>query len=331
MLGPNGSGKTNILEAIALATTVKSFKMGAKNSEFIRHGERLAGIRAQFSSAVDFNVQITIGEKSKQVKVADKIVTRASSLLQRAALVTFTPDDLNIVLGSSTNRRRALDQLALSLSPCYADSYRNYEKTLWSRNRLLKEPRQSAEEIAVYTKLLVESGCEIVNQRLQALSLLQEHFQQQLAILSHNQLSAKIHYEASFSGTHPNEQAFYAFLKTHHREEIARRTTIAGPHLDDIIITLHGQNSRTVASRGQARSLVLAWKIAHLLTAIEYRKANPILLLDDVVGELDLGNAERLMELITRLGIQTFMSTTHLETLPTSCANISPESLIWVT
>lgn len=316
LLGDNGLGKTNILEAIALATCLKSFKTGTPNSEFIRRGTEQAQINADFTSAVNFEVSLFIRERNKQLKISGKSSPSSATLRQQLALVSFVPDDLNIVLGSSAYRRRALDQLSSSLFPSYADAYRRYDKALLSRNRLLKNMSSSAQELAAYTQILAEAGELLVQKRLIALELIAEIFHQQLLGLSGGALTAKLSYQSSCGPI-----SLLSYLTLHHQQERARKTTLAGPHLDDLLILLNHSPSRRSASRGQARCLVLAWKIAHLLSVISYRELSPILILDDVVGELDPGNATRLMELVNSLATQTFISTTHLAILPAALHN----------
>ncbi len=312
--GQNGQGKTNLLEAIAFAVSLKGIRTVKHSADLIAFGQPQAAIRAGFGDAEPFSVEIDIEGKGKRVRMNQKAIRDSSSLHSRAALVTFVPDDLLIALGSASHRRRALDQLTFGLFPAHASIYRQYEKALVERNQILRSPMFNMDVLQSFTQVLVDIGLAVVELRARAMQIWLPLFAKVLSQITCDTIVSEMSYACSAA----TKDAFLSRLEQLRGEERARKTTLCGPHLDDIYISLGGHPARAIASRGQARAIVLALKLAHLHAIANERQLSPILLLDDVAGELDESNARHLLSTVNRLQAQTFVTTTHLEALPFS-------------
>jgi DNA replication and repair protein RecF len=256
------------------------------------------------------SIQLDLTSDGKKVKINGKPTRDSQALAEKVSIVSFVPEDLGAVLGGAALRRRLLDQASASLSPNYVLYYRQYDRVLTQRNRLLKQPLVDLKELESFTEVLSGVASELERLRLEALNIMRPYFDKAMAQLSHGQLFGTLTYVPTSGGD--LKSAVVKVLS----EERARKTTLRGPHLDDLDIDLNGHPARFTASRGQARLIVLAFKIAQLQAVDAKRGLKPILLLDDIVGELDPHHAARLLETVTHLGAQTLVTTTHLSMLP---------------
>lgn len=307
LISPNGHGKTNLLDAISLGSQLRLMRPIKQNSDLILFGESAAHVDTSFENC---QVSIDILPEGKKVKINQKPTREAHALREKIVIVSFVPEDLGAVMGGASFRRRLLDQIAASLMPNYILYYRQYERVLLQRNRLLKQPLLDLAELDSFTQVLAQVAETIERMRLQALSQVKPFFFNAFSQLSTAKLSSNLNYLPSSAGD------LKASLERLKSEERIRKTTLLGPHLDDLEIGLNDHAARFTASRGQARILILALKIAQLKAVFTHRQLTPMLLLDDVVGELDPQHAAQLLQSIGQLQAQTFITTTHLSTLP---------------
>jgi DNA replication and repair protein RecF len=322
--GRNGHGKTNLLEAICLASSFKSIRP-AKNRDLILFDQERSRIKANIGGHDHFNVEIDIFLQGKKGKISENPVESVSAINRKLAVITFVPDDLHIVSGSGAFRRNLLNQTGTGLFPVYTALHRRFEQALLRRNRLLKTPHVDQQELEAFNQIFVETAASLIKARHAAIDILRPFFKSTLAHISGNSISTDITYESMNTSEQDSEKDIQSILwqklKTLHSEERLRRITLVGPHLDDLTITMGALAARHTASRGQSRAIVLALKIAQIHCLATTRKITPILLLDDVLGELDKNNAERLLDTIKAIDAQTFITTTQLELLPKSCKN----------
>jgi DNA replication and repair protein RecF len=309
LIGDNGQGKTNLLDAIAIGAQLKPIRPIKQNSDLILFGERESRVEAGFSEE-GLIVSVHLDLEGKKVRINNKPTRDSFALREKLALVSFVPEDLSAIMGSAGLRRRLLDQITASLYPSYTLYYRQYEKALLQRNRLLREPLVDLVELQSFTEVLAGLAHSIEKARSLALEQIRPYYQEAVLKLSDGHLTSQLTYVPTSAGD------LKASLDKIRAEERARKTTLLGPHLDDLEISLNEHAARFSASRGQARVLILALKIAQLQAVFGHRNLSPILLLDDVVGELDPHHALRLLQVIDQLKTQTFITTTHLSALP---------------
>jgi len=322
--GKNGQGKTNLLEAICLASSLKTIR-SVRNRDLISFGKEQSHIKASISGQDAFTVEVDVFLQGKKVQIANKAIKSSSTINQKTAVVTFVPDDLNIVTGSASFRRHLLDQTASGFFPTYLALYRRFEKALLDRNRLLKSSMLDKAELEAFSEVFTQTAAPLIKARREAIQILRSEFIDTINEISAGIINADIAYECAIADSNEEEEqirkALHEKLESLKKEEIFRKTTLYGPHLDDICIQIDSHLARHIASRGQARAVILALKTAQINCTAALRNLTPILLLDDVMGELDPNNTKRLLNTIQHLGAQTFITTTHLNVLPSDFTN----------
>ena len=306
--GNNGQGKTNILEPISLLGSFRTFRSLKTTGDLIQFGMSEGMCSGAFKRGeIGTKVRMEIRDGKKSNLIDNKPVRDRQKIHEKIALVTFIPDDLNIVSGSGANRRQLLNQLCYNLYPTYATLYRKYERALGQRNQLLKQYPIPNSELDAFTEILIQLGEDINEHRRRALDIWDPLFQTGLSAITGGALDIAVDYPTMDLASE---------YESRRDEEIARRSTVVGPHLDDLEVRMAGELARYSASRGQCRAIVLAMKLAQIEAIRRLREMNPILLLDDVVGELDQVFAKYLLEHINRCETQTFITTTHLDLIP---------------
>ncbi len=309
IVGPNASGKTNLLEAILMVSRGKSYR--AADSELITHTQPWARIDA---FAEKEHRVVKLQREDEQVKksfeVDDKVFSRLGSA-HTIPVVLFEPDHLSMLSGSPEGRRNFIDELIEQVTPGYSTTLRHYKRALAQRNRLLKNGIQAADEqLFAWDVRLSDLGAHIVSERVKMLETINKdlpHIYSELA----KQLSvAKIAYS---NETEPTLYASYLLnkLEKDRSLDIARGFTGTGPHREDLIMFLHNKLLSQTASRGESRTMLLALKIIELKIIEKARDKKPLLLLDDVFSELDGSRRKSLTEHMQEY--QTFITTTDAD------------------
>jgi DNA replication and repair protein RecF len=317
-VGPNAQGKSNLLEGIAMLGTGKSFRT-SHEGDAIRNGcERavLHGSASLRAGAVD--LACTIERSSRGTRKAYTINgagVRYASYLGRMRVVTFVPADLGLATGTPSGRRAFLN-IALSQSePRYYHELARYRKALQQKNALLRgaiEP--DPDLLETYDRTLVEAGTQIMLARAALIDALARS-----AARAHASFAGAERLELGYQPNVPFEAvereaiaaAFDGRLRHVAEAERARKTAIAGPHRDDMGLTLDGVSLAAYGSQGQQRTAVLALKIAEYAVMRERSDEAPLLLLDDVLSELDETRAAGFLEEIGEYE-QAFITATHL-------------------
>lgn len=316
--GHNGQGKTNLLEALHLCATGRSFRL-APPGEMLGHGLSQALLDAVFvHREVRHAVDVSLGPKQRTVRIDEKPLRRLARLVELVNVVSFFPDDLRIVKGSPEERRRFLDRLVANQQPTFVDASLDYLKALRSRNALLRQAK--ALDVALleaFDEPLVRLGTFIHEARVQALSALAPGAAELFASMMPGlHLAMQLHAGLPEYDGSDFAQAFRAALKQRRRTDLARGLTTAGPHRADVQFTIDAHDGRAFASQGQQRTLVLALKLAELRGVQALYGTAPILLLDDVSSELDRERARLLFDAIRGMEGQVWVSTTGAVALP---------------
>lgn len=320
-IGPNGHGKTNCLEAIALSLTLRSMH-SLKNADLINYSYEQAHLAASMAGNAQRNIAITILPKGKKALLNNQALKNSLQLSELVSLVTFIPAELSMIQGAAGLRRRALDQAACALFFEHTVSLKAYERTLAHRNKLLKAWPIDKNSLAVFTELLIKEGSLIIYNRLQALKLIINDFKNTTAHILGQELSADLYYQCQEQKICDHSVLdIRAFLteqaQTLKTQETHRKVTLFGPHLDDLVFLLRNHPARTTASRGQSRALVLSFKIALMKAVLNIRGVAPIVILDDIVSELDNATRENLLAVVSALKTQCFFSATEIESFNT--------------
>jgi DNA replication and repair protein RecF len=303
VVGANGEGKTNLLEAIGYLATLRSFR-GSPGEALIRVGAPTAIVRAEGSrEGRSLLIEAELRPTGRdRVQVNRQALRRTRDLLGALQVTVFAPDDLDLVKGGPAERRRYLDDLLVALHPRHDATQTEVERVLKQRNALLKsvvgrgQPGSDVlTTLDVWDSKLATAGESLVAARRGLSEALQAPALEAYATLAdaahhRGRADIRLRYEASWQG--PLLEA----LGTARTDDLRRGITTVGPHRDDLALEVGGLPARTHASQGEQRSLALALRLAgHRLVTVRIGSA-PILLLDDVFSELDPHRSAALLE-----------------------------------
>jgi DNA replication and repair protein RecF len=296
LLGDNGQGKTNLLEAISWLATMSSFR-GAPTEALIRQGAQRAIIRAEGERdgrAVLLEAELAASGRNR-VLVNRQPLKRARDLLGVVRATVFAPDDLVLVKGGPTERRRFLDDVLVASHPRNDPLRSELDKVLKQRNALLKGAGGRLDASASFTldvwdAKLVEVGGALADARQRLLELLAPVLRDTYAALATRPAEVTATYAADWVSLGLAEA-----LAASRKEDVRRGVTTVGPHRDDVELRLDGLPSRTHSSQGEQRSLALALRLASHHAVTEVTGSPPVLLLDDVFSELDPGRSDALL------------------------------------
>jgi DNA replication and repair protein RecF len=316
LVGPNAAGKTNIVEAIQLATSTRSFRR-PELADVVRWGTEKArvSIRAEEGQRLlEIDLEID-AEGRRTYTVNGQVKRRFSEVAGIMPSVVFTPDDLGMVKGPAERRRTAVDDLGEQLSPTYGALRRDYGRSVRQRNAVLKDGGSPA-ELEAWTEQMVALGSQLVVHRIRLLDRLMQRAAERYAEMAAGEELAFTYADRCALNTCERleagevAEAIRGELHRRRHEEHRRLVTLVGPHRDDIVLTVRGKDARAYASQGQQRTIALAWKLAEVAVVEDVLRREPILLLDDVMSELDADRREALSEVVTSQ-IQTFVTTTN--------------------
>ena len=286
LVARNGQGKTSILEAACVLLRLQS-QRSSTLAPIIRFGKKSFAVSGHSEQhLLDFRYSIL------RRKVAfDHVEQRTlDEYLRAARVVSFANADIELVRGGSETRRRYLDFLAVQIDPLYRPTLRRYEQALRSRNALLKSVHPRPRELAAYDQPLLEYGAKLSAMRARLVKRLAP-----LASAGHNEISGtgeRLVLEFSPG----NSDDFAGDLANSRAQESRVRQTIVGPHRDDIQILVEANTANRYASEGQQRTVALALKIAQARVFMMEEGKPPLLLIDDIFGELDPGRRNLLLE-----------------------------------
>ena len=309
-VGKNGNGKTNILEAIFLSILGKTFR-GKKEHEMIAWEKPIAHVQARFIEqhvTQKREVVISSTEKNKKLLKIDEVLVKPIDYIGSIYCVLFSPEDMNLIDGEPSLRRRYLDVLLSQVDYQYAYSLAKYNKILKMRNKLLQSLREGKaqhDELHFWDKHIIEYGQYVVDKRKIALDFFNEKTSSLYQEMSDSETSLGIEY----IGTTGKE--YTETLKKRIHQDIAQGSTSVGPHRDDFQYILQGKDLRTFGSRGEYRSVILVLKMLEILYIQDTKKTSPLLLLDDVFSELDVARRSYLLGLVSDQ--QTIITTTDID------------------
>jgi len=302
VVGPNGEGKTNLLEGMYLLTHLDSPRV-RMDLPLIRAGAESAFVRGEAQTGEGkLLIEVEIrGQGANRVQVNRSPVRRKRDLRRQAPSVFFGPDDLDVVQGDPGARRRFMDQAVTSLWPARETALRNYEKTLRQRNRLLKDHGGPGEPpgLAAWDEELIASGVLVTDARREAMQQVAPGASAEFQSLSGYALS--VEYRPSVEGD-GLAAAFRERLADRRADELVRRTTLVGPHRDDLGLTVRDLVARGFASHGEAWGAALSLRLGLASALQEEVGERPVILLDDPFSALDPARRARVGAALTGRG-----------------------------
>lgn len=334
-VGPNGQGKTNLVEAIGYIATLGSHRV-ATDAPLIRLGAERAVIRTsivQAGRSTLVELEITPG-KANRARINRSDNVRPRDVLGLLRTVLFAPEDLSLVKGDPGERRRFLDELLTARAPRLAGVRQDYERVLKQRNALLKTAAMARRSgggkgsdlstLEVWDGHLARAGAELTAFRLQLVAALEPLVAQAYEQLAPGGGETALEYRSSsFEGERPSsreeaEQQLLAALQEARPQEVARGLTLVGPHRDELGLKLGALPAKGYASHGESWSYALALRLASY-ELLRSDGGEPVLILDDVFAELDARRRDRLAELVAG-GEQVLVTAAVPEDVPKALA-----------
>lgn len=313
--GPNGVGKSNLLEALYVSTIGRSFRTN-DTQDLLQFGASEAGIIVEFTkrdTRHKINLKLS-GKEKKDIRLNGNRILQ-KELVGTLNTVLFSPEDLQLIKGSPSLRRRFLDIEISQTSALYYQQLRLYNKILQQRNKVLKDSYGKRDiSLAEWDTQLAETGSFIIKKRLDSLRKINLLLDLMNRKLTGGKVNLKLTYEQHqiSTGFLTESQAIYEQLQANLPVDRHRMSTSFGPHRDDLGFFSGPMDLKRFGSQGQQRTAILSLKLSEL----EYIKSEvgeyPILLLDDVLSELDKERRQNLLNFIHKK-IQTFITTTDLE------------------
>ncbi|MDQ1123941.1 DNA replication/repair protein RecF [Microbacterium trichothecenolyticum] len=316
-VGRNGQGKTNLVEAVAYLATLGSHRV-SNDAPLVRDGMDAAIVRARLAHGErTVLLELQVNRQGANKARVNGVNVRTSELPRYAQVVLFAPEDLQIVRGDPSARRRFADQLIVQRTPRMAGVLGDYDRVLRQRSALLKSARarglrgDALSTLDVWDDKLVTLGTEVIEARLALASDLLEPVARAYAAIAGADHHPHLAWALSVGGGDPEEgdagesteagplaEQFRSALAARRSAELERGLTLVGPHRDDLVLKVRGLPVKGYASHGESWSVALSLRLASAeLLRAESRLGDPVLILDDVFAELDAGRRARLADL----------------------------------
>ena len=311
--GNNGVGKTNILEAVCLASLGKSFRTGS-DEEMIRFGKEEGTVILDYHvRGVTHQIKIKLARNQGKKIFINETPSKKKDLVGLFRTVIFTPDELQLVKGAPQVRRRFIDMEISQVSPRYYEEILRYGRAVQQRNAAFKEARFHGftADVDVWDMQIAKGASYIVKKRMETIGKINEIVSSMELLLTDEKESILIKYRKSGNQEERFDEEWYLEKLALAREEDSRFChTSVGPHRDDLIFLMNGNDISSYGSQGQQRTAILSMKLAELEFVKKETGEYPLLLLDDVGSELDKERRNTLFSYLTKKEIQTIITTT---------------------
>jgi len=310
VVGPNGEGKTNLLEGIAFLFFLASPRVSS-TLPLVREGAEAAYSRGEVETAngrILIEVEIP-GKGANRVLVNRSPVRRKRDVKRQVRAVFFGPEDLDVVRGEPGERRRFMDEALTSLWPLKESAITAYDRTLRQRNRLLKdwEGRGAPTELDAWDAELITNGSALTRLREEAVAKLASPATEEYEHLAGYELECTYAPNVETPSSLELEEAFAERLAERRSDELIRRSTLVGPHRDDLALAVRDLGARSFASHGESWAAALCLRLGLATAVAEEVKEAPVLLLDDPFSALDPRRQHQVAERLTTRG-QVFVS-----------------------
>lgn len=307
LLGDNAQGKTNLLEAIYLIATLRSFR-GVGSAQMVRHGQKGYFIGSRIVGQGEHQTRMYWSARERSLSLNGRPVRKLTDYLGVLRTVVFCTEDLLLIKGPGRGRRRFLDLLLTQTYPGYLPLLQRYARALRSRNVLLKQPGADPRALESFSRELVSAGQEIIRLRRDLVPKLSPLVRLAYRRISNDAEEMRIEYVPSV------KQDFAVELAQSAARERTYRMTVIGPHRDEVQLLLKDRSAAQFGSEGQKRTLAIALKMAQAEYLTGIHGSPPVLLIDDVMGELDAKRRAGLLPLLERAQQargQVFMTATE--------------------
>lgn len=310
IIGKNGQGKTNLIEAIYMLSLGRSFRTN-KDKEMVMFETQNAYISSIVESMDrEFKIEIKMGKDIKKaIKINSIPIEKLTDLLGIINIVIFSPEDLKLVREGPKERRAFMDRELSQIRPSYYQTLYTYQKTLLQRNNLLKRDKVDKGLLDVYDMQLASYGFKIMEQRKSFIEKIGPIAKKNHHRISSGKENLSVKYNPNINISNKSSNDLEALFKEARNEDLNRRTTTIGPHKDDLSIFINDMEIRSFGSQGQKRSAAISLKLSEIELIYEEKDEYPVVLLDDIFSELDIQRQKMLLDNLK--GIQTFVTTTE--------------------
>lgn len=326
--GSNGHGKTNLLEAVNLLCSGRSFRV-SRIAELVSWNEKDSSVFGTIKreDVGDLELGVAVENKNRKAYVNGERVGSAEDFVGNFVCITFIPDDLTLVKGAPGERRRFVDKHLVYLEPHILKHIANYTSAVKNKNACLKNKDSSIsqikQELESWNHLMARHAAPIIEARRRFIeNLSSQAAETHKAFVAEGEiLSLSLDETISPQETSSDSSSEHFIFEQLHSvldREIARRQSVIGPHRDDVCIKLSDVDARSFASQGQTRSIVLSMKLALIEMTREKTGETPVVLLDDVDSELDQGRRSSFFEMLFRQEKQVIITSTSTENIPLS-------------
>ncbi|UCF64308.1 MAG: DNA replication/repair protein RecF [bacterium] len=314
LFGQNGQGKTNILESLYYLGLTKSFRTN-NDQNLILNNAPFFRIEGEFSTDVKRKVVVSLAlslSEGKRLKVNQQKILKFSDYIGTVPLVLLAPSDLDISQGGPHRRRQFLDIMLSQSSRLYLHHLLQYRRSLKQRNLLLQaEGMSDPPALEAWEEALIQHGIVLIEKREEAVRQIDEMVKTYYGRLSGKTDKVKIVYQSSLNINGPDSRPEgYRQAMTRNREKDRQlQTTRVGPHRDDMLFLINGKPLRWMGSQGEHKTFIIALRMAEYQYLQTVRESLPLLLFDDIFGELDGSRIGNMIESLSRIG-QVFITTT---------------------
>lgn len=305
IIGNNGTGKTNLLESIVVACNAKSFRT-LNDQDLIKKEKEFLKIEIETD---EDKFKLIINKNNKSLYINDELIKKVSNYIGRLNSVLFKPSDLNIFENSPNERRRIMDLEIGKINKNYLRNLLEYNSLLRDKNKLLKEINVDKELLNIIEDSMVPKIKTILEEREKFIDYINEHINNYYSQISYQQNTIKLKYKKCCE----IEDIKESILGSRSKDAIYGYSTF-GPHHDDFSFTISGYDVNSIASQGQKRMIVIAFKLCLMKYIEEKTKTTPILLLDDILSELDEENQERLLNILPN-NAQVIITNTNIKNI----------------
>ena len=308
--GNNGVGKTNILEAVCLASLGKSFRTGS-DEEMIRFGKEEGTVILDYHvRGVTHQIKIKLARNQGKKIFINETPSKKKDLVGLFRTVIFTPDELQLVKGAPQVRRRFIDMEISQVSPRYYEEIIRYGRAVQQRNAAFKmaQIKGKKPEVEMWDMQIARGAAYIVKKRKQSLKKMNLYLSTMEAVLTGEEENLEINYKKS-GGNYDSEEWYLEKLAEKREEDARFCHTSIGPHRDDLLFKMNGKDLSAYGSQGQQRTAILAMKLGGLEFIKEETGEYPVLLLDDVGSELDEKRKNALFSYLKEKEIQALVTT----------------------
>lgn len=304
--GENAQGKTNLLESIYFLSTLSSYRLKKTYLNLIKLGEEFLSVKGEIEkNSIKKVLEVNfLNSKQTKAKVNDNAVLKKSDYVGELKTVNFSFEDIDIIKRAPIDRRKNLNLLISMASKAYLSDLQKYYQILSQKNKLLWQVNLKTSDeknLSLWDEQLIEKGVSIIKKRLEVINILNNKIKIILKQISEGKEEAELKYKGSFEVKDEIEKDFKKRLQEARKDEILKKASLIGPHRDDMIFMVNGQDARYFCSEGQQKSVAISLKTAEYEFIKEETNDEPVVLLDDIFFDLDEGRRKIVLGIFSKI------------------------------